>query len=77
VPAARTQAARRTLTSTSRSRPGATFTGALDRPGLRLSLGRWTTAADVEAAATAIAEAARRLVITSLEEHQDAGVAAG
>jgi cysteine desulfurase len=33
---------------------------------LRLSLGRWTTAADVGAAATAIAEAARRLVITSL-----------
>lgn len=44
---------------------------------LRLSLGRWTTAADVEAAATAIAETARRLAITSLEEHQDAAVAAG
>jgi cysteine desulfurase len=44
---------------------------------LRLSLGRWTTAADVGAAATAIAEAARRLVITSLDEHCDAGVAAG
>ena len=44
---------------------------------LRLSLGRWTTAADVEAAATAIAESARRLAITSLEERQDAAVAAG
>jgi len=43
---------------------------------LRLSLGRWTTAADVEAAAMAIAETARRLAITSLDEHQDAGVAA-